>query len=203
MYSMVSQESTKRFRSIEFFLLALVRKCGLDSLYLLREGAGLQPGAIGPVMRQLEALNLIERSEPGARMRRGILLTDEGSAFLESSWTLCQRDYPEMESVLRASLVALVMAGPSEAAEYLRTAAQIRERKAEEARSKAAYLGPRSLELLEEYAWMRLEAEADRRDSEVQTLAKIRDRILARSKQGKNLRRRARNPDTTQTGEML
>ena len=188
---------------MEFFLLALVGKCGLDSLYALRESAGLQPGAIGPVMRQLEALNLIKRSEPGARMRREILLTDEGSAFLESAWAQCQRDYPEMESVLRASMVAYIMAGSSEAANCLAAAAKTRQRKAEEARSKASYLDPRSLELLEEYAWMRLEAEADRRDSEVQTLMKIRDRILARSKQSKDLRKRASNPDKPQTGETL
>jgi DNA-binding PadR family transcriptional regulator len=181
MYLMSKLTDTTRFRSMEFFLLALVGKCGLTSLYSLRERAGLQPGAIAPAIRELENLDFITRTEPGARMRREIRLSEAGSAFLEASWIQSQRDYPEMESVLRGTMIALLMADSSAATKYLQDAIETRERQADEARSRAQYLDPLPPEILDDFAWMRSVTEMGRRKSEAQTLSRIRIRILARS----------------------
>jgi|BarGraIncu00222A_1022003.scaffolds.fasta_scaffold645193_1 hypothetical protein len=66
------------------------------------------------------------------------------------------------------------------AVKYLRNAAQLRKRQAEEARSKAVYLDPLPLQTLDEYAWMRFVAESNRREAEAQTLRKISEWIVAR-----------------------
>ena len=71
---------------MEFFILALIARMGLTSLYDIRESAGLQPGGIRFSLDQLEKRGWITRSEPGRRRRRDLALTADGRELLERSW---------------------------------------------------------------------------------------------------------------------
>ena len=64
---------------MEIFILALIDKAGLTSLYAFQQQAGLQPGGIRSTLERLEQRSLIERAESSARQRRDYSLTLEGS----------------------------------------------------------------------------------------------------------------------------
>ena len=113
---------------MSLFVLAAVSKAGLQSLYALQREAGLQPGGIQPVLRQLQADGLINRSEQGKRRRRQLTVTAKGEETLSHAWQNCLRDYTDAESTLRATAVALFMRQPRIASAYLRGSAQTYER---------------------------------------------------------------------------
>ncbi|MGO8760050.1 MAG: hypothetical protein ACLQG3_18195 [Terracidiphilus sp.] len=152
--------------AMEFFILALVGRVGLRSLYELRQQAGLEPGGIRSAMGTLETGKLISRTDPGKRRRRDLTLTSAGSALLEQSWQRCLREYPDADAVLRAAFVALGMGSPAAAATYLNHMSQSRRERAqqmkyEEERLKRSNPGP-----LSSYAWMRISHEVHRRGAE-------------------------------------
>jgi DNA-binding MarR family transcriptional regulator len=151
---------------MEFFILTLVGRVGLRSLYELRRRAGLEPGGIRSAMKSLETERLILRTDPGKRRRRNLALTAAGSAVLEHSWTYCLREYPGADAVLRAAFVGWVMGGPSAAASYLeRMGASCRE-KAQQNFNESEHLKSLKSEPLSSYAWMRFSNEAHRRSAE-------------------------------------
>ncbi len=152
--------------AMEFFLLALVGKTGLRSVYELRQHASLEPGAMRSAMERLEAAQLISRTEPGKRRRRELALTAEGSFLLEHRWPNCLREYPDADAILRAAFVGWAMAGADAAAMYLRAMASARQQGAGEMSRTATYLKPSKAEALPSYLWMRASQEAHRRSSE-------------------------------------
>lgn len=155
--------------AMEFFILALVGRVGLKSLYELRRDAGLEPGGISSAMKTLENGQLISRKDPGKRRRRDLTLTSAGSELLERFWQDCLREYPNTDAVLRAAFVAWVMAGPGAAASYLNRVSKSRREmtqliKHEEENLKdlrRSQTGP-----LSGYAWMRISHEVHRRGAE-------------------------------------
>ncbi len=158
---------------MELFIMTLVGKLGLKSLYELRQQAGLEPGGIRSAMRTLEKEKLISRTDPGKRHRRDLALTTAGSAFLEQFWRQCDRDYPDAEAVLRAAFVAWVMDCPAHAVAYLEKIGQSRRERTqlmqhEQESLKRSQTGPVS-----SYAWMRLETEAHRRRAESDAFVSI------------------------------
>jgi DNA-binding MarR family transcriptional regulator len=94
---------------MEIFILAVVAHGGLHSLYELQARAGLQPGGVQVALRRLESGGLLERTEQQRRRRRVINVTPEGARVLVEQWRSCVRDYPDIESVLRAATVGLLM----------------------------------------------------------------------------------------------
>lgn len=110
------------------FVLAGVSKAGLQSLYALQREAGLQPGGIQPVLRQLETDGLLSRSPQERRRRRQLTVTAKGETALLQDWQSCLRDYADVESTLRAAAIALFMQQPRTAIAYLRGNAQTYER---------------------------------------------------------------------------
>ena len=74
---------------MEYFILALIGKAGLTSLYAFQQRAGLQPGGIRSALERLEALQLITRAESSTRQRRDMSLTSEGTEVLNYSWKRC------------------------------------------------------------------------------------------------------------------
>lgn len=151
---------------MEFFILALVGRIGLKSLYELRQNAGLEPGAIRSAMKTLESLRLVSRTVPGKRRRRELALTADGSDVLERSWQQCLRDYPDPEAVLRAAFVAWVMGSPAAAAAYLNHMGQSRRERAQQMKHEEEYLNRSKPEPLSGYAWMRASHEVHRRGAE-------------------------------------
>jgi DNA-binding PadR family transcriptional regulator len=113
---------------MEFFVLATVSRGELTSLYELQQGVGLQPGAIHPVLKRLEANGLLDRSEQRRRRRRTMTVTREGERVLEDRWKSCLKSYPDVESILRAAAVAALMQNRREAITYLRGIADHYER---------------------------------------------------------------------------
>jgi DNA-binding MarR family transcriptional regulator len=168
--------------AMEFFILALVGRVGLRSLYELRSQAGLEPGAIRSAMKTLETGELISRTDPGKRRRRDLTLTPEGSALLERFWQDCLREYSDAEAVLRAAFVAWVMASPAAAALYLNRIGRSRQEKMqqmryEEEHSRRFQTGP-----LSSYAWMRISHEVHRRGAESEAFLSMSGFIEERSK---------------------
>jgi DNA-binding MarR family transcriptional regulator len=87
----------------------MISRGGLHSLYELQQKVGLQPGGIQPVLKRLEQEGFLERSEQQKRRRRLMTVTEKGKQFLGEEWHECQDDYPDVESILRASTVGILM----------------------------------------------------------------------------------------------
>jgi DNA-binding MarR family transcriptional regulator len=151
---------------MEFFILALVEKVGLKSLYELRQHAGLEPGGIRSAMKTLEDAKLISRTDPGRRRRRDLALTQDGSAVLERSWPECLRNHADADAVLRAAFVAWLMDSPVTAASYLSHVGQSRRERAQQMQQEADYLKRCETGPLSGYAWMRISHEVHRRSAE-------------------------------------
>lgn len=92
-------------------------------MYELQKQADVEPGAIRLVAKHLEEGGLLQRSEQGDRRRREISITERGAEVLESRWRDCLKPHADAESVFRSAVVALLVAGPGEAANYLETVA--------------------------------------------------------------------------------
>jgi DNA-binding MarR family transcriptional regulator len=104
---------------MRFFVLANISRGGLRSLYELQVGVGLQPGAILPLLRQLESDGLLKRSPQEARRRRNMTVTGRGEQLLREHWQDCLHPYLDSDAVLRAAAVAILMGDQRMAAHYL------------------------------------------------------------------------------------
>ena len=158
---------------MEYFILALVDREGLNSLYLFYKHAGLQPGGIRPALARLEKLKLVERAESARRQKRSISITAEGKDVLKTNWSSCLNDSNDSESVLRAVCVALLMEQPDEARCY---AMAVRTRRLNVGREKE--LEAKQLHKVQEgplsiYAWMRALTDARRREAEGEALEQL------------------------------
>ncbi len=109
------------------FVLASISRGNLHSLYELQRGLGLQPGGIQPVLRRLERDGFLKRAPQERRRRRLITVTAEGERVLSAEWHHALRDYPDPESVLRASTIAILMGDREAAKDYLRGIAAVYE----------------------------------------------------------------------------
>ena len=165
---------------MELFILALIGRLNLSTLYEFRQKAGLEPGAIRLALERLEKAELITRSASGRRMRRNLALTTLGSAMLKEHWTRSLVPHSDAESVLRAAFLALAMAEPGRAISYLAEAAEDRRRKAQEKGIAAGSHPDRAANPLSVYLWMRAATEARRLHAEQEVFASISGRIEQR-----------------------
>jgi DNA-binding MarR family transcriptional regulator len=159
------------FGAMEYFLLALIGKASLTSLYALQQRAGLQPGGIRPALKRLYARGFIARAESSARQRRDLSLTARGLAFLNDTWKQSLSEYPDNESVFRAVCVALLMGNAEYATLYLEGMSVGRRNSAQEKSMEAERLGKIQRDPLSTYAWMRVLSEARRRGAETEALS--------------------------------
>jgi DNA-binding PadR family transcriptional regulator len=158
-----------------FFLLALVSKGRLETLYGLQQHAALQPGGVQPVLRQLEDKGLLKRSEEGKRRRRVMSVTEEGKKMLAEHWQSCLVFHSDIESVLRAATVAMLMEQPHFAHGYLLERAADYESKSKNL--PAAGLNS-SRSILDLYGSMRTGWETARLESAAHTLRGLADAVV-------------------------
>jgi DNA-binding PadR family transcriptional regulator len=161
---------------MEIFILALVNRGGLNSIYALQKRAALQPGGIRPALTRLEAAGLLERSDHGSRRRRELIATGAGSQFLSEHWYRALQGHIDLESVLRATAVALLMGDVDTARQYLRDISVERERSAKQRELEAESYGDRS-DPLSNYMWMRALCESHRRRAEGVALQSVRQQL--------------------------
>jgi DNA-binding MarR family transcriptional regulator len=156
------------------FVLAMVSRGGLNTLYSLQHQAALQPGGVQTVLRQLERDGLLQRSEEGKRRRRAMVVTDKGKEILAAHWQSCLGFYMDVESVLRAGTTSLLMGDQKAACHYLLNVADDYER-----RSRAAHAGHPDYQgsLVDWYGYMRTQWETARLQSAAQTLRMIANTI--------------------------
>lgn len=109
----------KNSSAMDFFVLAMVSRGGLHCLYDLQQEVGLQPGGIQPVLKKLEQEGFLERSEQQKRRKRLMTVTKKGEHFLKEEWRDCQDDYGDVESVLRAATVGILMGDMARTCRYL------------------------------------------------------------------------------------
>ena len=174
MLTMRTRDDSEQSLSVmEYFILALIGKARLTSLYAFQQRAGLQPGGIRTSLQRLGDRGLLERAESGSRKRRDLSLTSAGTRYLEKTWKQCLADYPDAESILRAATIAVLMGEQDYAAEYLSGVALPRESSGEEKNMEAERLGRRRLDPLSTYAWMRALTEARRREGESKAFSKL------------------------------
>ena len=121
-------EGRKPNSALEIFTLAAVSKGGVGTLYALLQISGLRPGGLQPVIRRLEKLGLLKRSEEAGRRKRSMHLTEKGEKFLEEAWRECLLPDREMESILRGTTVALFMGDSGAARRFLLEASKSRRR---------------------------------------------------------------------------
>ena len=132
---MVETLLCRKEQPMAVFLLAVISRGGLDSLYALRQEAGLQPGNLLPLIRPLIADGMLTRSEQGRRRRKTIAITESGERFLVENWKRGLDIHRDMETVLRSATVALLMDDVREAIRCLQAFSSERE-----ARSRAQAL---------------------------------------------------------------
>ncbi len=159
--------------AMEYFILALIGKARLTSLHAFQQRAGLQPGGIRASLQRLQDRGLLERADSGSRRRRDLSLTSTGARLLEATWKHCLADYPDFESVLRATTVALLMGDQAYGADYLIGQSLMRESSGEEKNMEAERLGRGKLDPLSTYAWMRALTEAQRREGESKAFSRL------------------------------
>ena len=160
------QETGHDLSAMEYFILALVGKLELNSLYAFKEEAGLEPGGIRPAMSRLEKCGFLTRTEPKERRRRDLALTLTGFEVLNSSWTNSTRLHSDSESVIRSAFVAWLQGGPAAAADYLHYVGESRRESAKQKMNDANYLERSKPSPLSSYAWMRASHEANRRKAD-------------------------------------
>jgi DNA-binding MarR family transcriptional regulator len=159
---------------MHLFVLALVSRAGLNTLYALQHQAALQPGGVQPVLRQFEKEGLLQRSDEGKRRRRVMLVTDKGKEVVAAHWRSCLDFYPDIESVLRAATVALLMGEQKAAYHYLLNVADDYQRRS--SGPQAGHQDDRA-SLLDWYVYMRAKWETARLQSAAQTLRMIANTI--------------------------
>jgi len=71
------------------------------------------------VLKRLEQEGFLERSEQQKRRRRLMTVTSLGEQFLNAAWPDCLDDYADVESVLRAATVGILMGDWERAYRYL------------------------------------------------------------------------------------
>jgi DNA-binding MarR family transcriptional regulator len=145
---------------MEFFLLAVVARGGLHTMYELQHVAGLQPGSIQPAIRRLEEDGLLTRADESKRRRRMMKVTNVGEHVLEKDWARCAQEYADAESIMRCATLMMLMAGADHASHYLANMANKCEQKA---RDHARM--PQTLTPLEWYKFMRSTWEMKRSQS--------------------------------------
>lgn len=159
---------------MELFIMALIERIKLGSLYEFRQRAGLEPGAIRGALRRLESEGLIARSPGGRRRRRQLTLTPEGARVLDEKWRTALVDHPDAESVLRGAFLAMAMDGPEEVLRYLFGIEMDRTGKAAEKNREADYRRQNLTSPLSQYQWMRSTVEARRQQAEGEAFGMIR-----------------------------
>lgn len=162
---------------MEIFILALIDKAGLTSLYAFQQQAGLQPGGIRSTLERLEERGLIERAESSARRRRDFSLTVEGLRFLEFSWQQILHDQLDTEAALRAACVALLMGPVREAIAFLEYLSTTRRLAARNKNLEAEQLGKTQKNPLTTYAWMRALTDAQRRSAESEAFSQLSQQL--------------------------
>ena len=168
-----SEDAMSDLGAMEFFILALIDRAGLKSLYSFQKHAALQPGGIRPALLRLEQQNLIQRAESSRRQRKDFSLTPEGKDLLSRAWQQCLKDTGEPEGVLRSICVALLMGQPDTALYF---AMSVRDNRSSEARGReqeAEGLYRAQNDPLSLYMWMRAITEARRRNAEGEALAQL------------------------------
>ena len=158
---------------MEFFIMALIGKAGLTSLYAFQQRAGLQPGGIRSALQRLESWRLITRAESSTRQRKDMSLTAEGIELLNNSWERCLGERTDAEGVLRAACVALLMGAPGLAVGYLLNLAFDRRNAAEEKIMEAETMQRTKKDPLSTYLWMRARSEAQRRSAESEAFSQL------------------------------
>ena len=165
--------TTSDLGAMEFFILALIDRASLKSLYSFQKHAALQPGSIRPALLRLEQRKLIQRAESSRRRRRDFSLTPEGRDLLGEAWQQCLRDTGDTEGILRSICVALLMGQPDVAVYFVKS---VRENRTNDARAKeheAEGLNRAQNDPLSLYMWMRATTEARRRDAEGEAFEKL------------------------------
>jgi DNA-binding MarR family transcriptional regulator len=169
---------------MEFFILALVGRMGLGSLYALKQEVGLEPGGIRSALKHLLDGNLIMRADEGKRRRRDMALTEEGVDVLRKSWMECVGEKGDAESLLRAAFVVWTMDGPRAAAGYLHRLGEARQEMAEEMEYESKRLERSQKGPLSSYSWMRASLEAHRRQTESEAFLSMSRSIEEQVKSG-------------------
>lgn len=154
------------FGAMEYFILALVGKANVTSLYEFQQKASLQPGGIRSAMQRLEENDLVHRAASATRQRRDLSLTAKGEEMLESTWRNCLHRYADADSVFRAVSVALMMNDQPTAEDYLEEQALRFMRFSQEKMVEAAHLERVQDDPLSAYAWMKAMARSRQRRAE-------------------------------------
>ena len=161
-----TEDTTNDLGAMEFFILALIDRAGLKSLYSFQKHAGLQPGGIRPALQRLEQRNLIQRAESSRRQRRDFSLTPSGRNLLRRAWKECLMDSNDTEAVLRSICVALLVGRTDEARYFAMSVRANRIDSAHEKELEAEHLNRTQSDPLSLYVWMRALTEARRRGAE-------------------------------------
>jgi DNA-binding MarR family transcriptional regulator len=107
---MVETIKTERVpQPMEMFLMAVISRGGLNTLYGFQQETGLQPGSITKVIENLQKDGLLDRSDRAKRGRRAMRLTEAGERLLVADWKHSMDAKREMESIFRSATVALLM----------------------------------------------------------------------------------------------
>lgn len=171
------RNNPEQFGTREYYILALLAKTKLRSLYDFQQEAFIEPGSIRLALDRLEVNGFIKRAESSFRNRREFSTTNAGYQFLEENWeNLFKKSYwktyCQTEAILRTVTVALLMGHPLRAAEFLANQIWRIEAQADvdQQRLEATEQLTHKPEPLTSYRWMRDALLNERRKGEARVL---------------------------------
>ena len=142
---------------MDFFLLGLVSRCSLNTVYRLQqEGRAsarrhpTHPTAIG-------GRRVAVQVRGGEAPPRLMKVTDKGARLLEHHWKDCIQDSPDVESILRCATLAILMGDFQYAYQYLLGVADELSECDYDRASKSASFRSRHSSPLDCYAFMRMQ----------------------------------------------
>jgi DNA-binding PadR family transcriptional regulator len=106
------RSQAKPLRPMQLFVLAMIAKGGVKTVYEMKRDAKLSQGGTRDALEWLEKKDYIKRSDPvGELQKKEFAVTSKGLQVLESKWQWGLNEFPnwDAETVLRVVWVALQM----------------------------------------------------------------------------------------------
>ncbi len=169
--------------ALEFFLVTLIEKAELRTVYELHRELGLSPGALRPALENLVKRGYLEKSEAGSRGRQEFVLTGKGEEILSVHWQGFLQQPPEgdADSVVRVAW-ALNVLNARASIDFLESAAAARERMARASSREAESFREKEDQLVAVYRWMRAVARAEQYRADAKCFTQLARRLERRGR---------------------
>jgi DNA-binding PadR family transcriptional regulator len=168
------RSQAKPLKPMQLFVLAMIAKGGVKTVYEMKRDAGLSQGGTRNSLEWLQQNDYIKRSDPvGELQKKEFAVTSKGLQVLQRQWQWGLNEFVtwDVETVLRIVWVALQM-DRSSALQLLTSSARALDFISKRWRE-GAEAEPKPDSSLETYRWMACVLEEERADAQRRALTRI------------------------------